>query len=71
MNKDINSPSSPPRISIDLSSSEEKAQIFKADTFGEEPQKVLDARMSTIQVPVSKPINKVPDEILKKLFQDN
>ena len=36
-----------------------------------EPQKMLDSRMSKIQMPVGKVMNKVPEGVLQKIFKAN
>mmetsp|Transcript_8120 Transcript_8120/g.11269 ORF Transcript_8120/g.11269 Transcript_8120/m.11269 type:complete len:89 (-) Transcript_8120:37-303(-) len=41
------------------------------DGLFEEPQRVLDSRLSKIQMPVSKVMNKVPDGVLQRIFKDH
>ena len=50
---------------------ESQAEPLFDDHSFEEPQKVLASRISRVQVPINKVMNKVPDHLLQRIFREN
>ena len=65
------SPDSSPRLEWHTASTpEDSEEIEMRHRNFEEPQKVLQARMSKIQMPTIKMMKKVPDKMLQSIFKD-